>query len=226
MRTFYYLLLAVLTMTSCIGDDIIEDFVEPQLRLLSPPSQLLLGDTVTLGFTFLDETGQEASIEATYTSSNMSIATVNLDGQVSAVAEGQVDIVIWADYMQQSYADTATLVITMDSTLIMQAEQRRGQVSTTSSYVLSGNFTITQSEDQLIIEFGEDYVADRALPGLYVYLTNNTATTRDAYEIGAVEVFDGAHSYTIEGVGIDDFSDLLYFCKPFNVKVGDGAITQ
>ncbi|MEM9549152.1 MAG: hypothetical protein AAGA77_24405, partial [Bacteroidota bacterium] len=62
------------------------------------------------------------------------------------------------------------------------------------------------------------------LPGLYVYLTNNRNTTANALEIGAVEVFNGAHTYTVEDVGINDYKFLLYFCKPFNVKVGDGEI--
>jgi hypothetical protein len=227
MRTIYYLtLLAMMTTTGCIGDDIIEDFVEPRLRILSPPSQLAVGDTTTLSFTFLDETGQEATVTPSYTTSNSAVATVNDDGQVITLAEGEVDIVVWADYIGQSYADTASIVVTMDSIIIDEPEQRSGIVSTTSSYVLSGNFTITETDGGLTITFAEDYIADRALPGLYVYLTNNTATTRDAHEIGAVRVFDGAHSYVVEGVGIDDFSDILYFCKPFNVKVGDGAITQ
>ena len=44
-------------------------------------------------------------------------------------------------------------------------------------------------------------------------------------EIGAVEVFKGAHSYILEGdIPLNQYDYLLYYCKPFNVKVGDGPI--
>ena len=63
-----------------------------------------------------------------------------------------------------------------------------------------------------------------SLPGLYVYLTNNPSTVNNAYEIGRVETFNGAHSYRISGVGLNEYDYLLYWCKPFSVKVGDGEI--
>ena len=73
-------------------------------------------------------------------------------------------------------------------------------------------------------EFGDDYQASTSLPGLYVYLTNNPATANNAFEIGRVEIFNGAHSYRISGVGLNEYDYLLYWCKPFSVKVGDGEI--
>ena len=40
-----------------------------------------------------------------------------------------------------------------------------------------------------------------------------------------VQVFDGAHEYALPaGIGLLDYDYLLYYCKPFGVKVGDGAI--
>ena len=45
-----------------------------------------------------------------------------------------------------------------------------------------------------------------------------------ALEIGAVETFNGAHSYVIENTDISEYEFILYFCKPFVVKVGDGQI--
>jgi len=62
---------------------------------------------------------------------------------------------------------------------------------------------------------------------LYVYLTNNPSTTAGALEIGKVTVFEGTHIYTIEGdIPLNQYNYLLYFCKPFNVKVGDGEIGE
>nr|HQU58856.1 hypothetical protein [Saprospiraceae bacterium] len=74
------------------------------------------------------------------------------------------------------------------------------------------------------LEIADNYRASTSLPGLYLYLTNNPATVNNALEVGKVAVFDGAHSYHISGVGINDYDYLLYWCKPFSVKVGDGEM--
>ena len=75
----------------------------------------------------------------------------------------------------------------------------------------------------LKLSFADNYNASTALPGLYIYLTNNPSTNVGAYEIGAVTDFDGAHSYDLpNSISLMDYEYVLYFCKPFNVKVGDG----
>ena len=63
-----------------------------------------------------------------------------------------------------------------------------------------------------------------SLPGLYLYLTNNPNTINGAQEVGEVTIFSGAHSYSIPNTGINEYNYLLYWCKPFSVKVGEGKI--
>ena len=105
-------------------------------------------------------------------------------------------------------------------------QEKSGTIATTSSYVLSGTFTLSELENSgdLRLSINDDYVADTALPGLYLYLTNNPSSIANALELGPVTVFNGAHQYTISDTGINDYSHLLYWCKPFTVKVGDGEI--
>ena len=117
-----------------------------------------------------------------------------------------------------------TQVTVADTTVVGGDDQKAGSIRTTSSYLLEGDFTITQSEGNLVIQFASNYKASRSLPGLYVYLSNNPNSTSDAKEIGAVTVFEGVHSYTVPGIGLEDYTYLLYYCKPFRVKVGDGKI--
>jgi hypothetical protein len=107
---------------------------------------------------------------------------------------------------------------------VESSNDKSGTIQTTSSYALEGDFKLKKNGDNLILEFYEDYEASTALPGLYVYLSNNRNSIANAFEISAVETFSGAHSYSIENVGINDYKFLVYFCKPFNVKVGDGEI--
>lgn len=101
-----------------------------------------------------------------------------------------------------------------------------GELQTSSSYLLLGDFTLTQDGADLLLEFADNYDADTGLPGLFVYLSNSTTTNANAIEIQAVQVFSGAHSYTIPNININDYQYVLYFCKPFNQRVGHGLITD
>ncbi len=133
-----------------------------------------------------------------------------------------------------SMGDTAvtdtswTICDTSITILPPQLETKSGTINSTSSYPLGGDFTISEQQDgSLLISIASNYTADQRLPGLYVYLSDFTNSTVNAYEIGAVSVFSGSHTYTIPAnanVGIDDFQYLLYFCKPFRVRVGHGTI--
>ena len=57
----------------------------------------------------------------------------------------------------------------------------------------------------LELQFASNYTASSALPGLFIYLSNNANTNGDALEIGPVTDFSGAHSYTIPNTGILDY---------------------
>jgi hypothetical protein len=118
----------------------------------------------------------------------------------------------------------AEQIVTVGETTVVGPMDRGGSIRTTSSYLLEGDFTITAPTGNLQIDIAENYRASTALPGLYLYLSNNPNSTAGALEIGRVEVFSGAHGYTVPNVGIDEYAYLLYYCKPFNVKVGDGEI--
>ena len=100
-----------------------------------------------------------------------------------------------------------------------------GQIRTTSSYTLEGNFRYEHNGTQIILSLDDTYRASSSLPGLYLYLTNNPNSPEDGYEVGAVSVFSGEHSYTLPAsIGLMDYKYLLYWCKPFRVKVGDAQL--
>lgn len=100
-----------------------------------------------------------------------------------------------------------------------------GELVSKSNYKLEGGFTLSEESSGLILSFDGDYVASTALPGLYLYLSNNANTTSGAYEVGAVTVFKGAHSYTLDSsIELMDYQYILFWCKPFNVKVGEAKI--
>ena len=100
-----------------------------------------------------------------------------------------------------------------------------GQIRSTSNYLLQGNFRYEFDGQNIVLSLGENYRADTALPGLYVYLTNNPTTPSGGYEIGKVTVFEGEHQYNLPAsIALMDYKYILYWCKPFSVKVGDALL--
>jgi hypothetical protein len=76
-----------------------------------------------------------------------------------------------------------------------------------------------------LLRLESDFRTTSALPGLYVYLSNNVSTTNNAYEIGRVIRFSGEQEYLISDLSnLSEFNYVLFFCKPFVVPVGHGEL--
>lgn len=212
-------------LNSCIGDDIIDDFVEPSFRIIAKVDSLSLGNNHQFAALYTNNIGLEESVAIQWTSSNENVLTIDVNGLAMGVGEGQVIITATIQQNDETLIDE-TAVVVADEMVTNVSENRSGAIRTTSSYELEGSFELSESDGNLTLSFKEDYKASSALPGLYVYLTNNPNSINGAYEIGEVEVFNGVHSYVIpqSDVSLNQFNHLLYFCKPFRVKVGDGDI--
>ncbi|MFT5834213.1 MAG: hypothetical protein ACI97N_001847 [Cognaticolwellia sp.] len=216
-------LFALLSFSACIQNDIIEDFVEPQLRITSSVDSIGLNSSFQFESMYLNNVGVEEMATVTWSSSEPSIISIADDGLAQALQAGTATIT--AEYINGQDILTDSKVVSVgSSTVIPTAQEKSGTITTTSSYALEGDFILKEDGDDLILEFDANYNASTALPGLYVYLSNNRNTIANAYEISAVQTFSGTHNYTIPNIGLSDYNYVLYFCKPFNVKVGDGEI--
>ncbi|MFT4535930.1 MAG: hypothetical protein ACJA1A_002830 [Saprospiraceae bacterium] len=211
-----------LLFTSCIKDDINDDFVEPTIRITTTPDTIIVGSQFQFDFAYFNNVGQRENINPTWSSSNESLLMVDQSGLATAIVKGAVTITV--SYTSAAVNTSESFEVNIGEVLVEVPTAKSGRIATTSSYVLEGDFEISEESGKLIISIAENYSASTSLPGLFVYLTNNISTTSNAYEIGAVETFSGAHTYEIDGIGINEYSHILYFCKPFNVKVGDGEI--
>jgi hypothetical protein len=218
----FFLIGFMLMLTSCIGDDIVADAVDPELRITMAADTIQRGSSYLFEASYFNEVGQEVSVDVMWASSDDRILSIDDFGLAKGLAGGSVDISV--TYMNNGslLMDQHTVVVG-EETVINNLE-RTGIIATTSSYALKGSFVLSQSGEDLTLNIAADYEASTSLPGLYLYLTNNPNTTVGAREVGRVQVFFGAHAYTITNAEINDFSYLLYFCKPFNVKVGEGQI--
>ncbi len=216
-------IITILILGACIGDDFLNDTVEPVLRITSTVDTIEINTSFNFESIYLNNVGVEEDVEVQWFSSHDDVIKIREnDGVAMALQEG--NSVISVNYDGGSTALKDSVVVTVGSETISLPEERSGSIFTTSSYVLRGDFVIKMNGNNMLLEFSDNYAASTALPGLFVYLSNNRNSIANALEISAVEVFSGAHSYTIPNVSINEYSYIVYFCKPFNVKVGDGEI--
>ena len=223
MKNLIFLIIPILFI-GCIKDDILLDTVDPVLRLTQKAESIAMNESFQFEFIYLNNVGREENVAATWSSSAPEIISITQEGLATALSAGIATISIeYADENGQ-LSDSFDVAVGEETIEVEPTQAKSGQIRTTSSYALSGDFTLTAEENNLVLAFEDNYNASTALPGLYVYLTNNPSTISGALEIGKVETFSGEHSYTLQNVDINEYSHILYFCKPFNVKVGDGEI--
>ncbi len=212
-------------INGCIEDDFLDDRVDPVLRFTNSIDSIEIETEFQLNTLFSNNVGREETPSLTWTSLNPEIISVNSTGLITALSPGTATIeVSYTTSEGVNLADQMSIVVG-ESTVIVIEEERTGIIETTTFYVLEGAFKIKATDaGGVLIDIDETYIADDGLPGLYIYLSNNPNSIANALEISEVTTFSGAHSYEVPDVGLNDYNFLVYFCKPFNVKVGDGDI--
>ena len=224
----FLILLLLSIMISCVENDFISDLVEQRLAISNPITEIELNTTHQFEATFFNNIGQPEEVPISWISSDESIAQISQSGLLETFEEGNITISVSA-ILDDGEVITEDIPIIVTSTpVIVVPITKSGSIVTTSSYLLEGDFTISEVENSthLILEVLDNYRASTSLPGLYLYLTNNPNSINGALELGPVQVFNGEHSYEIDNIGINDYTYLLYWCKPFSVKVGEGEINQ
>lgn len=220
MKNLYFLpFISILIFQSCIGDDFIEDQVEPILRITNPIDTISFEDSFQFEAKYFNEIGQEELVDIIWSSSSPETISIDENGLATALGEGQSTII--AQYDNEGTLLEDTTLLEVGENTAVEFGSATGIIETTTFYTLEGDFEIRENESGLILDIFDNYEASSNLPGLYVYLSNNRNSISDAMEISKVTVFEGAHNYEIEGARLTDYQFLVYFCKPFNVKVGD-----
>lgn len=231
MKNHLLLLSSILIFFSaCIGDDIINDRVPERLRISNPIDSIQIDTSFQFQATFFNNIGQLTSTQIDWSSSDESILSINNNGLATSIAPGEITVIASVLLEDNSRVEDQFDLVVSETPVVIIDEpepedlERTGTIVTTSSYVMTGDFILKKDGDNLLLEIAGNYQASSLLPGLYVYLTNNPNTINGALEIEKVTTFNGAHSYTIPNAELETYNYVLYFCKPFNVKVGDGEI--
>ena len=218
----FFVFVILLGLQACIGDDFVMDEVDPVVQITNSLDTLAMDSVYQFEANYFNNIGQPENVDIVWTSNDSQVISISESGLATGIAEGSATITATVDNGMQVIEDA--IEVAVGASNVSEPVIRTGRIVTTSSYVLTGDFRLIEDGENVIIDIADDYRASSALPGLFIYLTNNPNTTSGALELGEVRVFSGAHQYEVEGIDIMDYNHILYFCKPFNVKVGGGAI--
>lgn len=224
MKTLLFAILPLsLLLQSCIGDDFVDDNIDPELRITTRIDSLQVNSSFEFEAQYLNNIGRVEEVPLNWSSSDGSVVSINDQGNASAISVGSTSIMVSYEQDGTEYSDQLDLKIVEEEVVVNQ-NIKEGQIVTTSSYVLEGDFSFEETDSGVLINIADNYKASTALPGLYLYLSNNRNSISNAFEVSKVTTFNGAHTYEIDGVGFNEFAYLVYFCKPFNVKVGEAEL--
>lgn len=213
------ILLSLLTLYGCIGSDIIDDHVDEMIIIENAITSLKVGEMHQFNAQYLNNVGMETAATFSWNSSDESVISIDINGLATAHTAGTVTITVQATGVSKS------LELEAGEETSAMITARTAEISTVSSYPLSGTATLKKDGDNLILQFSDDFITTSALPGLYVYLTNNVNTLNGAFEIGKVTAFSGVQSYNIASKSdLFEYNFVLFYCKPFVVPVGNGKL--
>ncbi|MBO3698915.1 DM13 domain-containing protein [Roseivirga sp. E12] len=218
IKTYAILLLAGMGLVSCIGTDVVEDIIVEQTVSISQRLETLaVGDSYQFEANFFDEMGEQSSTEITWTSNNEAVMSITTSGLATGVAEGNV----WISAMSGAARDS--VMVSVGQNTVLAAAERSGSFVGLRDYNVSGNFTLTEDGDNLVLTFSSNFVASRG-PGLFVYLSNNATRVTGGVEMGQLMQNSGAQTYTIAltEAQLDTYNHVLIYCRPFGVAFGTG----
>ena len=303
MKNASLIIVCFLLLLSCVGEDLVNDYVDPDLRISN--AILSIPEGVQYQFTarFFDESGTKVENPTlVWLVDPPTALSIAQDGTIQAIAAGEATVIVQTTGLRGDIiearttfsvtavtstdtststsetstmttdtetstmtTDTETSTMTTDtetstmttetetstmttdtetSTMTTETETStttidnntgtgivlapqfyEGEIISTSSYILEGNFRYEHNGTQITLSLDENYRASTSLPGLYLYLGNNPNTVNGAIEIAKVTVFNGAHEYILPpSIELADYKYLIYWCKPFSVPVGEGTI--
>ena len=215
-----------LAVYSCIGTDVIDDFVEPRIAISNKIEVMLVNDQYQFQAMYFDNTGANQPATFSWTSSDQEVLQINENGAAMALSVGTTTITSSANQVMESFQVEVFDPAEVDEDSIRMVQTMEGdrvaELRTVSSYQLKGT-AILRAENGLKLILTDDFETTDALPGLYLYLTNNTASVANAFEVGEVTQAKGSQQYELpREVSLNDYSHVLFYCKPFRVAVGEG----
>ncbi|MDW3196991.1 MAG: Ig-like domain-containing protein [Cytophagales bacterium] len=196
-----------------------ETVFDEELRIVVLTQSMELGTQFQFEAQYFDSSGEvDNTVFADWASSAPEIISINQNGLARALTEGSATISALTNGKTTSVEVTAF----SENTNMVRSGSLEGR-----GYRISGNFTLAQDGDQLILSF-ENASIDPNAPGPYFYLSNQERSVTGGVNLGKSE--DGTFSINVTEVSpettIDSYDYVIVWCEPFNVTLGLGSLSN
>jgi len=221
MNKWIYLLAIALSLTSCIGTDVLEEEIFPErVQIVSSADTIKVGESFQFIALFFNTSGEMEDVALNWRSLDNSIIEINQNGLATAVNGGTTQLIVEANAVSDTALVTAGAV-TVSST---NTDARTGTFQGLNNYRVEGSFKMELlGESSVRLSFEDDFVASNG-PGLFIYLTNNENSISGGIELGELKETRGAQFYDFDQADLFNvYSYVMVYCKPFGVPFGRGA---
>lgn len=192
IKLFCIALAGAFTLTACGGPKLIG------VTLPETPLVLATGETATAetSYTYDGETPENAQPEVVYTSGDAAIATVDENGVITGVAEGETTIT--ATVGELSASRTVSVIIPVDSLTAEDISLHLADGAAPLTYVVTpehftGNLTFASADESIATVDAAGQVTPVAVGDTTVTVTAPNGLTATA----AVHVWDGPKALTL-----------------------------
>lgn len=144
----------------------------------------------------------------TWTSSDPAVATVDAQGWIRAISNGNAQI----QAAVQGVLSTPVAVS-------VGAQPRSGIFAGLNGYMVRGGVTLLPASGGVTIRMESDFQSSSG-PGLYVYLSNSATSVSGGLEVAKLRKTSGIDTYEVPGVSLTQYSHVFIHCKPFNIPFG------
>lgn len=191
-------------------DDVVKVLVD------LPKAKIEVGETMSVTATAWNVNDMLINhTNITWSVSDTNLATIDQDGQLTGLTEGQLTVIATIDG-----------VSSVPETVDVGSPTKTATFSGRSGYNASGTATLSLNENgDVILELSADFDTDFAL-GTFIYLSNSTsgsATRSAGLEIAEIKD-DGGAIFNISNldpeVTLEDYRYVIVLCKPASITFG------
>ena len=224
MKTLFLTFLGIISLSSCIGTDLIEETEVPEQVLISTNvSSIKTGDQVQMAAIFTNKFGMTENKTIIWTTTTPEIASVTSSGLVIAKKAG--DAVIKAN--AGNAESTRIIIVSVDPVTYTGINTRTGTFKSAGagSYSVTGEVMITTQNGKSKITVKDNFNASIG-PSLFLLLTNHTngsymvvnnnpAINGTSAQISLTRLtnFQGAMSWEVPaGVDVKNYKYALLYC--------------
>jgi hypothetical protein len=192
MKKVAFLIVSLLLLLSCVGEDLVNDYVDPDLRISNAILSISEGFQYQFKARFFDESGTKVENPTlVWRVDPPSAVSIMQDGTIQAITAGQATVIVQTTGLQGNIIEarttfTITAVANTETTttetstmttgtetstmtgVVIAPQFFEGEIRSTSSYVLEGKFRYEHDGTRITLSLDSSYRASTSLPGLFI----------------------------------------------------------